>query len=183
MRLYLVRHPRARIASGVCYGSTDLDVAPPDIEHAAAALTPVLPRGVPVYSSPLRRCSLLADRLAVELGSPTVQCDARLAELHFGAWEGRAWNEIPASEVDAWAADVTGYRPGGGESVLQAAARVAAFLDDVRHIAQAVVVCHAGTIRLLRALSRCSSLAQAAALAASPESIAPDYGSLTILER
>ena len=43
--------------------------------------------------------------------------DARLAELDFGHWEMQSWDGIPRAEVDAWAADVAHYRPGGGESV------------------------------------------------------------------
>ena len=51
--------------------------------------------------------------------------------------------------IDAWAADMVHYHPGGGESVLQVAERIAAFYDDLQ--SDAIIVCHAGTMRLLRA--------------------------------
>ena len=150
MRLILVRHPRPLVAAGVCYGSTDLEVDPGELEHALAALTPQLPAGLPVYSSPLRRCAGLAARL-----SNTPMFDARLVEMHFGRWEMRAWDDIPRADVDAWAADLVEYRPGGGESVLQMAARIAAFHADLQRQlgddGEAIVICHAGAMRLLSA--------------------------------
>jgi alpha-ribazole phosphatase len=43
------------------------------------------------------------------------------------------------------------YRPGQGESVLHMAQRVYAFYEDLRQrqCGSAIVVCHAGTMRLL----------------------------------
>lgn len=166
MRLYLVRHPQPEVAPGICYGSTDLAVAPQEDERAAAALVRALPKGLPVFSSPAKRCSGLADKLAVMLGSPAVTHDVRLTEMHFGAWEMRAWDDIPRVEIDAWSKDLIAYRPGGGESVMQMAQRVHAFHEDIRHQsghgAAALVVCHAGTIRLLLACQRGLTLAELA---------------------
>lgn len=145
MQLILVRHPQPDIAPGVCYGSTDLAVLPERVEQTYAALQ--LPAGLPIYSSPLRRCAALAARL-----TPSPRHDARLAEMHFGAWEMQPWDAIPREEVDAWAADMAHYRPGGGESVLQMAERINAFYTDLQRQHQAaIIICHAGTIRLLSA--------------------------------
>ena len=47
---------------------------------------------------------------------PMPKIDDRLAEMNFGDWEGRPWDSIPRLEIDAWAADVAGYAPPGGES-------------------------------------------------------------------
>jgi len=164
MRLYVVRHPQPEVASGVCYGSTDLAVS--HREHAAvlAALMSVLPQDAPIYSSPLRRCAELAASLAEAFGADSVRHDARLAEMHFGEWEMRAWNDIPRTDVDAWLGDLASYRPGGGETLSEMALRVRAFQDDLRQQGhkEVIVVCHAGTIRLL----------QACHLDASPEEIA-----------
>ena len=143
MRLHLIRHPKPQIEAGRCYGR--LDVPAMGVEAVAAALRAELPAGVPVFTSPLRRCHDLA---ALLHASPTA--DERLAEMHFGDWEGRLWDEIPRAELDAWAADVAGYAPPGGESprVLQRRA-----LDFVASLAveEAVVVTHAGVIRTLLA--------------------------------
>ena len=150
MRLILVRHPQPLVAAGVCYGSTDLEVAPEELARTLAALAPRLPAGLPVYSSPLRRCAGLAASL-----STTPIFDARLVEMHFGDWEMRAWDDIPRADVDAWAADLVNYQPGGGESVLGMATRIAAFHADLQRQlggdGEAIVICHAGAMRLLSA--------------------------------
>jgi alpha-ribazole phosphatase len=162
MTLYLVRHPQPDVAPGLCYGASD--VAVPDAELArvhAALAAQGLPGGLPVYSSPLLRCALLAERLA----PGRVTLDARLAEMDFGAWELRPWSAITRGDVDAWTADLLHYRPGGAENVLDVARRVRAFADDVR-ATSALVICHAGTIRLLAALHGGAPLEQAALRAA-----------------
>jgi alpha-ribazole phosphatase len=151
MRVYLIRHGRPEIAADVCYGRTDVTVSPEENARVVSALLPVLPSHAPVFSSPLRRCSELALRLATALGSGEVAHDRRLAEMHFGDWEMRSWEEIPRMQIDGWANDMTAYRPGGGESVEEVARRVCSFHQDMlsRNLESAIVVCHAGTMRLL----------------------------------
>jgi alpha-ribazole phosphatase len=183
MRLYLIRHARPDIADGICYGSTDLSVAPQEQQHLAASLAPALPKNLPLYSSPLRRCREMATQLAVALESGAVTYDPRLAEMDFGAWEMRAWTDIPRTEVDAWAGNLCAYRPGNGESVLEMAQRVHAFYSELRsqRCESAVVVCHAGTIRLLSACGRHDSLSDMASDAAqTSHKIA--YGELLVLD-
>ena len=179
MRLYLVRHPRPEVAAGHCYGRSDLAADHADVERVLAALASQgLPGAMPVYASPLARSAVLAHRL-----SPAPTFDARLAEMDFGAWEMRSWDDIPRSEIDAWSADLLHYRPGGGESVMDVAARVAAFGADIRREAhaQALVVCHAGTMRLLHSLHLGGTLVEAALRAAqAPHRIG--YGEVMMLE-
>jgi alpha-ribazole phosphatase len=108
-----------------------------------------------------------------------VTLDARLAEMDFGAWELRPWSEIPRADIDAWTADLLHYRPGGAENVLDVARRVQAFVADLR-APSALIVCHAGTIRLLTALHGGAPLEQAALQAAqTPHRIG--YGQLVVL--
>ena len=158
MELILVRHPLPEVAPGVCYGSSDLPAAAAALaegyQQLAAELAPAIAAGALLYSSPLRRCTALA----ALLGDYTP--DARLAEMDFGAWEMRAWADIPRHEVDAWAADLLDYRPGGGETVREVAGRVRSFLDELRH--DAIIVCHAGTMRLMAAITAGEPLLQAA---------------------
>lgn len=183
MRLYLIRHPRSVAPADVCYGGSDVAVAPEALDGCLRALLadPRLPRGLPVHSSPLARCAGLARALAQSWGAPPPALDARLAEMHFGDWELRRWSEIPRREVDEWAADVAGYRPGGGESVLQAARRVLSFHGDMAAQGRdACVVCHAGTIRLLRAAGR-HAQPRALALAAAGDTRRIAYGELVVL--
>jgi alpha-ribazole phosphatase len=179
MRLYLVRHPQPLVGPGLCYGRTELLVAPEETARVCAALSVCLPSGAPVFSSPSRRCVDLATALS---GAAVPTCDARLAELDFGSWEMQPWDRIARADIDAWAGDTVHYRPGGGESVLQMAERVTAFHADLTALAHrcAIIVCHAGTIRLL---AQChlgmAPLQMARCAAERPHQIG--YGELIIL--
>ena len=180
MQLLLVRHPRPAVAPELCYGASDVAVAETELARVHANLRAAgLPGQLPVFSSPLQRCANLARRLQ----PVSLNLDARLAEMDFGRWEMQAWDHVPRDEVDAWAADLLHYRPGGAECVLDVAGRVAAFLDDLRRTghAQTLLVCHAGTIRLLRAMHGGAALEQAALDAArTPHRIA--YGEPLLLD-
>lgn len=180
MKLLLVRHPQPDIDPGLCYGASDVPVAEAALARVHAALDAAgLPGRLPVYASPLQRCALLAQRLRPH----DLRIDARLAEMDFGRWELRPWSAIPRAEVDAWAADLLDHRPGGAENVRDVAHRVAAFVDDLRTGAggEAVVICHAGTMRLLLAMRSGLPLAEAALqAAATPHRIA--YGEILALE-
>lgn len=144
MILHLVRHPRPQVRAGVCYGR--LDIPAKNARAAATALRNHLPPGLPVWSSPLRRCRALARHL-----HPAPRLDPRLAEMHFGAWEGQPWDAIPRTELDAWAADLLDYAPPGGESPRQLQARALDFVAGLHGLAlpEAVLVTHAGVIRSL----------------------------------
>ena len=181
MHLYLVRHPQPAVASDVCYGSTDVAVAPQEHARVASALMAILPKGAALFSSPLRRCAELAERLA-PLGCASPVLDARLAEMDFGAWELHAWNDIARCEIDAWANDLIAYQPGGGESVMQMAERIRAFYAEVQRTQQnCIVICHAGSIRMLTACLRNLSLTEMAQFAVQkPHKIA--YGDVIVLD-
>ncbi|MRV76790.1 phosphoglycerate mutase [Duganella sp. FT92W] len=179
MRLILIRHPQPLAEPGLCYGSTDLPVLPGEPERVLAALhaSVAIPANAPIYTSPLQRCAALAHLL----GKPTF--DARLRELHFGGWEMRRWDDIPRADVDAWAADLAHYRPGGGESATDAALRVLSFRASLLQQAHtdAVIVCHAGVMRLLMAYEPGKDAAQTALRAASAAHRI-GYGEAVILE-
>ena len=180
MKLVLVRHPQPDVAPGLCYGASDVPVIVDDLARVHAALAAQgLPGDLPVHASPLQRCARLAERLA----PGRVTFDARLAEMDFGAGERRAWSDIARIDVDAWTADLLRYRPGGAENVLDVAWRVQAFVADLRsrNVPAALVVCHAGTIRLLTALHGGAPLEEAALRAAqTPHRIG--YGEVVVLE-
>jgi len=146
MRLHLLRHTKPQIASGLCYGQADVPVLAADCQILAAAIRQKLSASMPVFSSPLQRCALLAHALHDQ-----PQFDPRLMEMHFGAWELCAWDDLPRAEIVAWASAPATYRPGGGESALDVAQRVIAWLTDVRqmHLSEALVVAHAGVMRML----------------------------------
>lgn len=182
MRLYLVRHPKPLVASGVCYGSSDIGVDERDTDNVLREVSAKLPKGLDIYSSPLLRCAGLARCLADAFDCVSPVFDRRLVEMHFGDWELRSWEDIPRGEVDAWAADLTLYRPGGGETVMEMAERVRTFYVDVLLRRQdAIVVCHAGTIRMLLACQENDALEEIALVAAKrPMEIG--YGQVVVLD-
>ncbi|MGE5469069.1 MAG: histidine phosphatase family protein [Ignavibacteria bacterium] len=144
MRLFLIRHPRPDVGTDVCYGQSDVGIAE-EAAAVAARVKPLLPEGAAFYSSPLKRCRLLAEAL-----HPAPRFDDRLRELHFGNWELRTWDDIGRDNVDAWAADPLHYADHGGESIAQLRRRAAACAREIaaRHD-EAVLVIHAGVMKAL----------------------------------
>jgi alpha-ribazole phosphatase len=144
VQVFLIRHPQPLIAAGICYGRLDVDCVDP--LPIAAHLRPRIPAGTPVFTSPLRRARQLAEAIA-----PDAVIDDRLAEIDFGAWEGRAWDDIERHALDAWAADVRGFVPPGGESVAQLQARAVDFAGtiDSLGVENVALVAHAGILRAL----------------------------------
>jgi alpha-ribazole phosphatase len=158
MDLILIRHPPPDVAPGLCYGRTDLPV---DAAHFDACVATMQTRlaalldartPVAIHSSPLQRARRAAEALATSLGLRVTE-DMRLAEMDFGAWEMQPWDAIDRNDLDAWARDVTGFAPPGGESARDIVLRMdgwarafrgAASTKDAVHVA----VAHAGPIRL-----------------------------------
>lgn len=150
MRLYLVRHPKPAVPPDTCYGALDVGIDETDATALVGRLRRVLPADAVLASSPLQRCARIADALR-QAGWPAARIDARLAEMDFGRWEGRRWSDIPREQIDAWSADVVGYRPPGGESVGDLAHRTTAALRELM-LAHAdapaiVVITHAGVLQ------------------------------------
>jgi alpha-ribazole phosphatase len=155
VKLWLVRHAATQAPPGLCYGALDLDADPQATRTAARLLLDQLPRKAALWCSPQRRCRQMAEALARGgLASPC-HWDARLAEMNFGAWEGRTWDDLGEAAITDWTADFAHHRPGGGESVSAFMARVAQAFDEARdHLAASggamqdlVWVTHAGVIR------------------------------------
>jgi alpha-ribazole phosphatase len=145
VELILLRHPAPAIDADICYGRADLTLQPglEDPRRLPAQPPPV----ATIVTSPLRRCRRLAERLGAERGME-VSVDARLAEMDFGRWELRRWQEIDRAEVDAWARDFDHARPHGGETVAELRLRVAAALGEVKAEPGPVLwVTHGGVIR------------------------------------
>jgi len=150
--LWIWRHPRPDGAAGRCIGAgSDLPVDRRRAKRLAhrirrSARQAGLPRVV--ATSPLRRCADVG-RWLRRWGWRHV-IDARLAELHFGAWDGRCWAEIAYAEVSAWEADFLHHAPGGGESLAALRLRQAAWLAEAGDTPARLVVGHAGWINALR---------------------------------
>jgi alpha-ribazole phosphatase len=152
MRLYLVRHPKPLVDSGVCYGASDVACAASELDAAALALRDALPKGLEIISSPLQRCEHLAQYLQRLESNLTYKTDVRLAEMNFGAWEMQRWDSVSPEELKAWTDDFAFYRCGGsGESTGQFVRRVAQRLMETAQAGQDQIwITHAGVIRALQ---------------------------------
>lgn len=109
-----------------------------------------------VISSPLSRCSQPAESWAEEAKTP-FEIDPRVAEMHYGEWEGLTSEEIMArypGMLEQWRLNPEGMQVPGGESAEQLRDRVANFWSDIceqhdkKHL---LVVAHSGSIRMLLA--------------------------------
>ena len=151
MALILLRHGQPEVAAGICYGQSDVPARAFDEESLRALVTAWPDRFARIESSPLTRCTALADQLSGHFDLP-VHADPRLMEIDFGNWEMQAWNEIPRHEIDAWAEDVEGARPHGGESVAQMVERVRIYLlDSARIEGHILAATHLGVVRCVAA--------------------------------
>lgn len=149
MEIYLLRHT-AVATTGLCYGHYDVALADTFAAEAAAVRARLPPAAAGrVFSSPATRCRQLAETL-----TPVPLLDERLRELHFGTWENRAWNELPALELTPWMADYVANAPPDGETYGALQVRAVAFLAEVvaqESTAPTFVVTHGGVVRALLA--------------------------------
>lgn len=102
-----------------------------------------------VYSSDSRRTGETA-RLA--LPGASLKIDVRLRELHFGAWEGKRWEEVANSDPDAltaWYLNPYTNAPTGGEAYAALTDRVMAWLGTLPKTGRVVAFTHGGPIRSL----------------------------------
>src|SRR6185437_3788168 len=138
------------VEKGICYGQTDLDVTESFREEAEMILKS-LPAGImTVYSSPLKRCTLLAEHLFP--GVP-VSLRRELMELHCGSWEMQPWDQLPKEEIDPWMADFVNIRVPGGESYLDLHERVMNCFTAIAATGGGpqVIVAHGGVLRSILA--------------------------------
>ncbi len=162
MNVYLIRHPRPLQVHGRCYGREDVAIGAAALEESVASIrahrdAQTLLHGE-FFSSPSTRCLLLARALAAPRA---VTPSDDLMEMDFGAWEGLAWEVLPRADLDAWAADVWNYRPGGAESASMVADRWLRWSASLRSsaIGTAVAVTHAGVIRVAKLCTGALTLA------------------------
>lgn len=155
MKLWLVRHAQPLVDGGVCYGALDVAADAPATLQAARSLAQVSPHGVPVVSSPLERCELLAHTLCGLRPDLIYKTDHRLAEMNFGCFEGQRWDAMPRQALDDWTADFWQHRFGGAQSVAEFMAQVASVWDAAATGQQDQVwITHAGVIRAAHLLAR-----------------------------
>jgi alpha-ribazole phosphatase len=148
MPLIFLRHSQPAAPDGLCYGRTDLDLAP-GLNAVANRLAETLPHITQIATSPLSRCKKLATAIATRRSVPFIE-DPNLIEMDFGDWENTRWNDIPRAELDTWADDFFHARPHGGESVAMLQNRTRNALAN-RDREPTLWVSHAGVYRALMA--------------------------------
>ena len=146
MEIYLIRHTTPNIEKGICFGQSDLDL---DENYASEFKTiqskiPIT-GSIKVFSSPLKRCSLLAKQFSNE-----VHYDKRLKELELGNWEMKLRDATPEKELTPWMSNFVNTTVPGGESYIQLASRVKAFFEDILNSGakeNLIIIAHAGPMR------------------------------------
>ncbi|MBP6894749.1 MAG: histidine phosphatase family protein [Pseudacidovorax sp.] len=154
--LWLMRHARVLVAPGLCYGITEVEADPVATQEAAAQAARLLPQGMALRCSPARRCQDLA--LALHALRPDLMpsTDPRLAEMDFGAWEGRLWSDIGRDAMETWTGDFGETPPGlHGESVHRFLDRIGGAWDEWHQARRPELwITHAGVIRAVELLSQ-----------------------------
>ena len=150
-RIHLLRHGELEGKPAYC-GTTDRKLSAKGWQQMWQACD-VQCHWQLIVSSPLSRCLDFARKLAAVLGIP-LEVDERWQEMDFGQWEGKTAEEILSTPdsglLDFWQ-DPINTAPPGGESLPAVQARVLRawheLLDRQRN---ALVVTHAGPIRIVR---------------------------------
>ena len=147
MKLTAIRHTSVDVPSSICYGFTDVALELSFPSEAETVKNQLAGKTFDkVYSSPLSRCTLLAEYCGF-----TPILDPRLKELNFGDWEMKSWMELDKQETAAWFSDWIDYPAKNGESYRMMQKRVNAFIDELKS-SDAQSVClftHGGVIRLI----------------------------------
>lgn len=144
------RHPTPDINLGICYGATDLEIAPVGHSQISAAVSQSS-KPYKIIASPAKRCRRLAEALS-DHHNVDIAYEPRLWEMNMGKFELVAWNDLPQDEANRWFADPLNEPTPSGESFAQVIERVGEVLDELlqthhQHHDALAIVCHAGPIR------------------------------------
>jgi len=136
---------------GRIQGRTDVPLSD---SGRAALIGRTLPeefRDLQSVTSPLRRCI----ETATLLGLGAAVREPRIAEMHWGAWEGRVLHELRTELGEPMRANESrglDFTPPGGESPRSVLDRVSGWLEEIAEIgAPTIAVTHRGVIRVLLA--------------------------------
>ncbi|MDR2355521.1 MAG: histidine phosphatase family protein [Clostridiales Family XIII bacterium] len=164
--VFLIRHGETkRHAEGIFLGQTDVPLSDEGRRQATEAARELLARGARaerIYTSDLARAAETAEIIARILRAqrggafPAVESDARLREMHLGAWEGRFIREIKEAFPDEYArrgAHILTWKRGhDGENYYDLRYRAEKWLAEaLKDTRELVAVTHAGVIKAIRA--------------------------------
>lgn len=155
--LYLIRHGHTEYSdAGAIAGRSDVALSQMGRDAVTAAAGSLTLDAISTfYSSPLQR----ATETAALLGSTHTIEDSRLAELDFGDWEGKTWQEVHDENPDHlshWSENWVERAPPGGETFQALASRAGDWLAEAKSLPddeRCVVAAHGGTIRALLCLA------------------------------
>lgn len=148
MKIYLIRHTQPDIEKGICYGSSDLDVAATFPEEAAAvkAVLPAITKETKILSSPLQRCHKLAQFIAE---NHPIKIEQRLTEISFGDWEMKPWRNNSKETLIKWKENFVHTPSPNGEAFQSVYDRATELYKEVLEMEadQVFLVNHSGVIR------------------------------------
>lgn len=149
MEIYLVRHTETVCEKGICYGQSDVNLAEP-FDTVFEDIVSQLPSEAIIFSSPLKRCVILAEFIQKNIKTISFEKEAQLMEMNFGDWEMKNWNDIPSEQLNPWMEDFVNIQVSNGESFVELHQRVGDFLSNQiskKNTDPIVIVAHAGVIR------------------------------------
>ncbi len=102
-RIFLCRHGQSEYnAKRIIQGHIDTDLTPKGIVQARLTGERLKNENIErIFSSDLRRAYKTAVVIGDILGIP-VEVDTRIREMHFGEWEGRAYEQIFTYNLEHW---------------------------------------------------------------------------------
>ena len=147
MKLFFLRHTSLNVEIDVFYGQTDLDVSDRFEEEVKLIQKKIKnfnidTNSIKVYSSPLKRCIKLTNKL-----TENFIVDERIKEMNLGDWEMKKMSSISKKEKLDWENNLLSFQIPNGESNNEFLKRLKNFLDDIfKFNEDALIVCHAGSI-------------------------------------
>ena len=147
MKLFFLRHTSLNVDIDVFYGQTDLDVSDRFEEEVKLIQKKIKnfnidTNSIKVYSSPLKRCIKLTNKL-----TENYIVDERIKEMNLGDWEMKKMSSISKKEKLDWENNLLSFKIPNGESNNEFLKRLKSFLDDIfKFNEDALIVCHAGSI-------------------------------------
>mgnify|MGYP006235715865 CR=1 FL=1 len=147
MKLFFLRHTSLNVEIDVFYGQTDLDVSDSFEEEVKLIQKKIKnfnidTNSIKVYTSPLRRCIKLTNKL-----TENYIIDQRIKEMNLGDWEMKKMSSISNKEKLDWENNLLSFKIPNGESNNEFLKRLKSFLEDIFKCNEdALIVCHAGSI-------------------------------------
>ena len=147
MKLFFLRHTSLNVEIDVFYGQTDLDVSDSFEEEVKLIQKKIKNfnidmNSIKVYSSPLKRCIKLTNKL-----TKNYIVDERIKEMNLGDWEMKKMSSISKKEKLDWENNLLSFKIPNGESNNEFLKRLKSFLEDIFKCNEdALIVCHAGSI-------------------------------------